>query len=59
VPSDNTLAGHLRTFFQDHLIGQRNVSPHTVLAYRDAIKLLLVFAAQRLRKPVAGSCSTT
>ena len=53
MPSDNILAGHLRTFFHNHLIGQRNVSPHTVLAYRDAIKLLLVFAAKRLRKPVA------
>src|SRR6266702_8693749 len=53
VSSGNSLAGHLRTFFHDHLIAQRNVSPHTVLAYRDAIKLLLVFAAERLRKPVA------
>jgi integrase/recombinase XerD len=53
VTSNDMLAGHLRTFFHDHLIGQRNVSPHTVLAYRDAIKLLLVFAAERLRKPVA------
>jgi integrase/recombinase XerD len=53
VSSDNTLAGHLRTFFADHLVAQRSVSPHTVLAYRDAIKLLLVFAAKRLRKPVA------
>ena len=53
MSSGNTLAGHLRTFFHDHLIAQRNVSPHTVLAYRDAIKLLLVFAAERLRKPVA------
>ena len=32
MPSDNILAGHLRTFFHNHLIGQRNVSPHTVLA---------------------------
>ncbi len=53
MSSGNSLAGHLRTFFHDHLIAQRNVSPHTVLAYRDAIKLLLVFAAERLRKPVA------
>lgn len=51
--SDSALAGHLRTFFHDFLIAQRSVSPHTVLAYRDAIKLLLVFAAKHLRKPVA------
>jgi len=54
VSTDNTLSNHLRTFFHDHLTAQRNVSPHTLLAYRDAIKLLFQFTAERLRKPVAG-----
>lgn len=53
MSSDSALAGHLHTFFHDHLISQRRLSPHTVLAYRDALKLLLRFAADRLRKPVA------
>ena len=30
---------------------QRQASPHTVAAYRDAFKLLLVFAEQRTGKP--------
>jgi len=53
MPSDSALAGHLRTFFEAHLIGQRRLSPHTVLAYRDALKLLLRFAADRLDRRVA------
>ncbi len=50
---DNALAGHLHTFFHEHLTAQRSLSPHTVMAYRDAIKLLLRFAAEHHRKPVA------
>ena len=37
----------LRTFFVDELRLHENVSPNTVLAYRDAVKLLLRFAAER------------
>lgn len=32
-------------FFVPHLSAERNVSPHTATAYRDAVKLLLQFAA--------------
>ena len=32
-------------FFVPHLAAERNVSPHTAAAYRDALKLLLQFAA--------------
>jgi site-specific recombinase XerD len=32
-------------FFVPHLSAERNVSPHTAAAYRDALKLLLQFAA--------------
>ncbi len=49
---DNSLARHLHTFFHEYLPTQRNVSPHTALAYRDAIKLLLRFAAGKLGKDV-------
>jgi site-specific recombinase XerD len=52
MKSDNALARHLHTFFHEYLPTQRNVSPHTALAYRDAIKLLLRFAAGKLGKEV-------
>ena len=44
----SALAPTLQAFFTDRLIRQRNASPHTVAAYRDTLKLLLGFAAQRL-----------
>ena len=47
----NTLAPTLQTFFTDRLVRQRQVSDHTVAAYRDAIRLLLVFTADRTGKP--------
>src|SRR5207245_9593482 len=37
----------LRSFFEDYLAAQRDVSPNTIFAYRDAIKLFLRFAARR------------
>ena len=37
----------LQRFFRVHLVAQRNVSPHTLRAYRDAMVLLLRFAALR------------
>ena len=44
----STLAPTLQAFFTDRLIRQRNASPHTIAAYRDTIRLLLGFAAQRV-----------
>jgi len=44
----------VQNFFVDRLVQQRSVSPCTVASYRDAFRLLLTFAASRLRKtPVA------
>ena len=40
------LATLITKFFMAHLGSERNVSPHTVLAYRDAFKMLLSFAAK-------------
>jgi integrase/recombinase XerD len=40
----SALAPLIEAFFTDRLIGQRNASPHTIAAYRDAICLLLRFA---------------
>jgi integrase/recombinase XerD len=42
--------GLLEAFFTDRLMRQRQASPHTVASYRDAFRLLLRFAQQRLRK---------
>ncbi len=47
----NTLAPTLQAFFTDRLARQRRASPHTIAAYRDACKLLLVFAEQHTGKP--------
>jgi len=44
------LAPALQAFFTDRLALQRQASGHTVAAYRDAIKMLIVFAAQRTGK---------
>lgn len=42
----------LRGFFEAYLVAQRDVSPNTVFAYRDSIKLLLRFAARRTGRQV-------
>jgi site-specific recombinase XerC len=47
------LAPTLQAFFTDRLIRQRQASPHTIAAYRDAFKLLLGFVAQHVGKPPA------
>ncbi len=33
----------LRRFFTDHLAGLRDCSPNTIVSYRDAFKLLIVY----------------
>ncbi len=40
----------LQSFFTDRLLRQRQASPHTVAGYRDAFRLLLKFAQERLHK---------
>ena len=44
------LAPALQAFFTDRLALQRQASSHTVAAYRDALKMLVVYAAQRAGK---------
>jgi integrase/recombinase XerD len=46
-----SLAPHVRSFFEDHLACQRNMSPNTIQSYRDALKLFLRFAVEHLNKP--------
>ena len=43
----SALATTLQAFLTDRLIRQRQVSPNTVGAYRDTLRLLLVFASER------------
>jgi site-specific recombinase XerD len=41
------IAATIQAFFTERLIHQRRASPHTIAAYRDTLRLLLVFAGQR------------
>jgi integrase/recombinase XerD len=43
----SALAATLQAFFTDRLTRQRQVSPNTLEAYRDTLRLLLVFASDR------------
>lgn len=48
------LAPLLESYFRRHLTKQRNASPATVASYRDALRMLILFAAARVqRKPAA------
>jgi site-specific recombinase XerD len=47
----SSLAPTLQAYMTDRLIRQRQASPHTVAAYRDAFKLLLAFAERHTGKP--------
>jgi len=47
------LGSVLSRFFYDFLVQQKGVSRHTILSYRDALRLLIRFAANFLHKPVA------
>lgn len=46
------LANLMKSFFSHYLPIQKGLSTNTILAYRDAIKLLLCYAADTLRKSV-------
>ena len=46
----NNLASPIRNFFEHYLTGEKGLSSHTILAYRDTLKLLLRFAADHHRK---------
>ncbi len=46
----STLAPTLQAFFTDRLTRQRQASDHTIAAYRDTLRLLLVFTQQRTGK---------
>lgn len=49
-----SFAQQLESFFHQRLTQQRNATPATVAAYRDALRLLVLFASQRTgKKPCA------
>jgi len=47
----SALAPTLQAFFTNRLTQQRQASPETVAAYRDAFRLLLAFASERAHTP--------
>lgn len=47
-----TLSTLITDFFVRHLASERNVSPHTTLAYRDTLKLFLRFGATRCHRAI-------
>ena len=42
-----SLAPLLESFFRNRLTKQRNASPSTVASYRDALRMLVLFVAER------------
>ena len=50
--TEHCLSRHVHSFFHDYLVRQRDLSPNTVLSYRDTLKLFLQFATIHLGKPV-------
>lgn len=44
-PANNLLPHLVESFFRDHLQNARGASPHTVRAYRDTLRLLLLYLA--------------
>jgi len=48
------LAPFVTAFFVRHLPAERNLSPHTIAAYRDALKLLLRYVATALHRSAAA-----
>jgi site-specific recombinase XerD len=56
MKANTDLAKSIHTFLADYLAIQRGFSRHTILSYRDTIKLLLSFAARRNK---TGICKLT
>lgn len=51
-----SIAKFIKRFFSHYLPIQKGLAPNTILAYRDAIKLLLCYAADTLHKNVEDLC---
>jgi site-specific recombinase XerD len=53
MSDDLLLAPLLESYFRRHLTKQRNATPATVASYRDALRMLILFAAARWQKKPA------
>lgn len=51
--SNATLLSSVEAYFRNYLAQSRGASPHTIRAYRDALRLLFKFLADRQGRPVA------
>jgi integrase/recombinase XerD len=52
----SSLAPMLQYFFTEHLVSHKQVSPRTIVSYRDAFRLLLQFLKKRTGKKPALLC---
>jgi len=52
----SSLAPMLQYFFTEHLVSHKQVSPRTIVAYRDSFRLLLQFLKKRTGKQPASLC---
>jgi site-specific recombinase XerD len=50
--SSPSLPGLIQSFFQQHLVQARGASPHTIRAYRDALRLFLEHLAQQQHRGI-------
>src|SRR5579883_3221857 len=50
--SRSALGSWIRRFLMEYLIGERNLARNTQQSYRDAVRLLVMFAAAKTRKKV-------
>lgn len=48
----STLGSWIRRFLMEYLVGERNLARNTQQSYRDAVRLLVVFAAAKTHKKV-------
>jgi len=52
----HSIANFIKPFFSHYLPIQKGLAPNTILAYRDAIKLVLCYTADTLHKNVEELC---
>jgi len=48
----HSIAKFIKRFFSHYLPVQKGLAPNTILAYRDAVKLVLCYASDTLNKNV-------
>jgi len=52
----HSIAKFIKRFFSHYLPVQKGLAPNTILAYRDAVKLVLCYASDTLNKNVEKLC---